>query len=146
LVVSRNTEVGLWVSVVLLVSIFIVYLRKTSREILLLALWLLIGSLGLALLRQEVYDHYFGFLYPAPFLIIAAALGEFKNEKSKKAVAAIALLIFILAFVGEHPFKYSPDRQLQRSMLIAEKIAQEAKGERFNLATISQTTNRDTYQ
>ncbi len=146
LLAARDKTLGMPLSLVLLIGGFIALLKKKNNEILLLLTWLLFGSVGLALLRQEVYDHYFGFLYPVPFLLLAAILSKIKDIQFQKLFSALSVIILTLAVIKESPIKDTPDRQLARSIIIAEKIAEEAKGERFNLATISETTNRDTYQ
>jgi 4-amino-4-deoxy-L-arabinose transferase-like glycosyltransferase len=44
---------------------------QISPAFLLLFLWLVTGVTGLGLYKQHIYDHYFGFLFPAVFLLTA---------------------------------------------------------------------------
>lgn len=140
LFVPKFPVVGLALSILLLLGLLITFLKKNSPQILLIILWLVFGVIGLALLRQDVYDHYFGFLFPMPFLLLAGIMQNL-NKKIVIGVGAILLLfnMFSLPILG------APNMQYPRSVLIAQKILEEAKGEKFHLAAIAETNNRDTY-
>ena len=45
-----------------------------------------------------------------------------------------------------NPLKYSPSRQLQRTVLVAEKIVEESAGDKFNIAVIAERNYEDAYQ
>ncbi len=131
-------------TLVIISLIFLVWLLKKkllSGAYGLLFLWLITGLVGISLYKGPVYDHYLGFLFPAPFLLIGAI-----TQKIPKVVSVLFLLyIAFISFQNNPPF-VSPNMQMPRSMQVAKVIQEKANGERFNLATISHLNNRDVYK
>lgn len=164
LVAGRNETIGSYLSVALLAGIVlslasILYnnkaRKKIGRPILLLLAWLGFAILGLSLYKQEIYDHYYGFFFPAPFLLLGG-LSQTLIEKAKVFRKIPRLSIYCLLFISfsvlvyanikVSPLKGSPNKQLQRSESVAEEILKESKGERFNLAVIAERNYEDGYQ
>jgi 4-amino-4-deoxy-L-arabinose transferase-like glycosyltransferase len=119
---------------------------------LMLAAWLGVALLGLGLYKQEIYDHYYGFFFAAPFLLIGGLIQEPFELLGKKMSFYVFFwtlaYIFILATAGFHnsPLKSPPNRQLPRTIEVAEKIQEEAEASRFNLAVIAERNYEDAYQ
>ena len=122
--------------------------QKEKAAYILLGSWLGFAILGLGLYKQEIYDHYYGFFFAAPFLLLAGLSQEIVKTKNKGAVILLAggLLFLSWANIKNNPLRYSTNRQLQRGMIVAEKIREESKGERFNLAVIAERNYEDGYQ
>ncbi len=124
--------------------LFLAWLLKKkllNRAYGLLFLWLTTGLVGISLYKGPVYDHYLGFLFPVPFLLIGAI-----TQKIPKIVSILFLVyIAFISFQNNPPF-VSPNMQMPRSMQVAKVIQEKANGERFNLATISHLNNRDVYK
>jgi len=109
--------------------------------------WLGFGILGLSFLNREIYDHYFGFLFPVPFLCLAG-LSEYLREKLGKfgsIFVSLGIIVLVAVNLLNNPLRHHPNRQLQRSKVVAEKILTEAKGEGFNLAVLAQRNYEDGY-
>lgn len=114
-------------------------------QLIVILLWLGFGLIGFGIYRQPVYDHYFGFLFPIPFLLTGLLLSRLYETKYK----IFAIIIFvILVFVNliNNPFKKEPNRLMARSQKVASKVIQESKGERFNIAVIADMNYEDGYQ
>ncbi len=146
---------GVILAVISLISSFFVITKKNSPKIYLLLLWLGFGCLGLALLRQDVYDHYFGFLFPAPFILLAGLTSYMKDFALRTRVwlgkrptiwdkwfVMMILLVFNLFTL---PVFKTPNMQYPRSVAIAQKIVEVSSGKPFHLATISESNNRDPF-
>ncbi len=154
LVTGRNELVGKWLSVAIVALLIWLVLTKKKELVyhatsyILLATWFGFALLGLGLYKQEIYDHYFGFFFAAPFLLVGGITADV--IKSKRRIISLALLIFCLLLLAVNlqnvPIKHSPNMQMQRSISVAKVIQEKANGERFNLATISERNNRDVYQ
>ncbi len=149
---ARNEAVG---SILfLLLTCFVIWIiakwKKLDLKIrlpfMMLFIWLGFSFLGLGFYKKEIYDHYLGFLFPAPFLLAAAMLQLLINNKKGKAVAFLMFSFLVIFNLLNTPIRHSPNFQMQRSMHIAEFIKEKSAGERFNIATISETGNRDVYQ
>ncbi len=148
LVAGTNLTLGEWVSLILILGLIFLLIRTRKPAIGLLAVWLGFALLGLGLYKQEIYDHYYGFFFAAPFLLLAA-VGEYLIAKNKRILKLLVWAIFaILVFVNllNNPFRYMPNRQLQRARDVAGKILQESGGQRFNLAVIAERNYEDGYK
>lgn len=155
LIAGRVQMAGVFVSVIFLLFIIWQIVEDLRKKVLLrnsnyliLLLWFLIGIFGLSRYKGDIFDHYMGFIFPAPFLL----LGAFSQEMLKsrylvlKMLLPIALVILIILNLLNLPLRYPPNRQLQRAQEIATFIKNKAGSERLNLATLSDLNNRDVYQ
>ncbi len=157
MIAASNEIYGKWVAVVYLCGVLWVIARfkslrlkeKKNSAFLLLFVWLGISLLGLGLYKQEIYDHYYGFFFPAIFIFLGGFVEVF-FEKRKFSLMHIILgiVLFVLVVVNfqNNPLKYPPNNQMRRAQVVAEKISQEAKGEKFNLAVIAERNYEDGYQ
>jgi len=155
LVAGHNETAARWLSmaiVILLVWLALFRWKKLSARsravYYLLLTWLGFALLGLGVYKQHIYDHYYGFFFAAPFLLLGGLLGEITKKwpKSGKIMAGLVFAGLVFINLQNSPLKYPPNRQLQRSIEVAEKIEQEAGGERFNLAVIAERNYEGAYQ
>ncbi len=149
LVAGKNIYLG--VLVILISLLFLVFLYRNkilSHPYVLLLTWLVIGVLGASYYKGPVYDHYLGFLFPVPFLLMGA-ISQFvfksKNMFFKIVLSLVLILITIISFKNNPPI-VDPTMQLPRSIAVAKIIQEKANGQPFNLATISDLNNRDVYE
>lgn len=159
---GKNEIAGKWVTLGIILSAFCVFVTKfkTLRErrrdpYFLLFSWLGVAFIGFGVYKQEIYDHYYGVIFAAPFLLIGGLFQDIKEWASsqKKAIEVIVLAI-LLSFVAylavlnlqENPLKYEPNRQLQRTKQITAKMVEEAQGERFNIAVVAERNYEGAYQ
>jgi len=144
LLAGKNTFFGFWISLTVLLSgVYFLIKNKLKRikikssAVLLLA-WIFVGLLGMGLYKQHIYDHYFGFLFPAIFLTLAVILGKLSYLKRWGEFLSLGffLLVLVLSLI-EIPLKYPPNYQMQKTAEISQKIAGEAKARPFNLGLIA---------
>lgn len=112
-------------------------IARLDKRSLLVLIWLTFGVILFGFYRKPIYDYYFGFMFPLPFLLVGNLLSSLL---SKKHFAYLALLIFILLVVlnlSGHPFRYSPNRQLAQVRHISEFVLEKAEGKPFNFALIT---------
>lgn len=115
---------------------------------LILFVWLGVSLLGLSQYKQEIYDHYYGFFFPAPFILIGA-LSEEIMRKYRWVLGPLLLLgIFYLLFINiaNSPLKYPPNRQLARSEAVAKEIELWSAGREFNFTVIAERNYEGAYQ
>jgi 4-amino-4-deoxy-L-arabinose transferase-like glycosyltransferase len=112
-------------------SLFIFLRRKFTPEFILVLVWLFVGLIGLGLYKQHIYVHYYGFLFPAPFLL----LGFLMDKLSR--LRGIVFLSLVIYFLFTSPFRSSANFQLQRTRDIAEFITQDTADRPFNLGLLS---------
>lgn len=148
LVTASNVLVGGWAALILVLSGLFLLIKTKKPAIILLLTWLGFALLGLGLYKQEIYDHYYGFFFAAPFLILGG-ISEYLVQKKKLVLdLSIAAVVIVLVFVnvGKNPLRYPPNKQLQRSQVVATKILEEAKGKPFNLAVLAERNYEDGYR
>lgn len=129
-------------SVALLVKqIFDARKKKKATAMLQLVLvlfWLIFGVLFFGIYKRQIYDYYFGFMFPLPFLLSANLLVFIwrRNVVLKMLSAAAILLLLILNLQGI-PFRFEPNRQLHQMETIAQFVNEKTDGKPFNFALIT---------
>lgn len=151
---GKNEILGKWVALALVggVALVVKDIRKLGRNqkfgILILVLWLLVAFVGLGLYKQEIYDHYYGFFFVAPFMLFGGVARILISRAKIRGWWIVgSLLVFITYFnFLENPLRYSPNNQLGRTRQVAEKIQSEADGMPFNLAVLAERNYEAAYQ
>ncbi|MCJ7805588.1 glycosyltransferase family 39 protein, partial [Patescibacteria group bacterium] len=148
LVAGTDITAGGWVALLLFLGLLFLLIKTRKHVYGLLSVWLGFAFLGLGLYKQTIYDHYYGFFFAAPFLLLGG-IGEYLVARNKQILKLSVWAIFaVLVFINllYNPFRYEPNRQLQRAEDVARKILQESGGQRFNLAVIAQQNYEDGYK
>ena len=137
------------VSGLVILPLLIAFWKKFKGEALkwsnlALGIWLFIGLLGLSLYKQNVYDHYLGFLNPVPYLL----LGYFVYLKNRLVNIGLIVLVLVLAVVNfsQSPLKDPPQNQLYRTQEIAKYVISESGEKPFNFALIAKSNYDAAYQ
>lgn len=122
------------------------FLNEKTAGLIFLLIWFGTGLLGLGNYKQHIYDHYFGFFFPVPFLLTGWVLVKIYNRRFIGKIVSIVLVIF-LAFLAikELPLRYPPNRQLQRTQTIARFVLAKTEGKPFNLSLIAERNYDEAY-
>jgi len=129
------------------ISYFSIKEKKRRLEACFLIIWLLIGVLGLSLYQQTIFDHYFGFLNPIPFLLIGIFLWILWRRNflfRGVAVSFFGLLIFIN--FANFPLKSEPNYQLKKTKFITEEVIKLSEDRPFNFALMAKNNYDDAYE
>lgn len=118
--------------------------KEKSKIAIIIALWGVIGLVGIGLLKQAVYDHYFGFLFPLPFILFGLLFQELYSRKSKVA-AIIILVVLVYLSIKESPIGYPAQNQLKRVQEIDTSIIADSNGKPFNFALIAKQNYEEGY-
>lgn len=134
---GKNELFGLAVSIVffslLVVEIFHQLRTKKYQPFsIVLLLWYLSGLVGLALYKQHVYDHYFGFLFPVVYLLFSYLL-----SKLPRFITYICLVILTIFSFLQNPFRWQPPRQLATTIAIDQSILDKSNNQPFNFALLA---------
>lgn len=113
--------------------------KKITPEFLFVLIWLFAGLVGLGLYKQHIYVHYYGFLFPVPFILLGFLFKSLKTGLSARLLSLTIFLSVFIIFIQANPFNFSANLQLQRTTEIAEFITDQSKGLNFNLALLSKT-------
>jgi 4-amino-4-deoxy-L-arabinose transferase-like glycosyltransferase len=146
LVAGKSVIAGFWSAIGVLVLLFwsaVAFpiqsgLATKKKAYFLILTWIFIGVLGMGLYKQHIYDHYFGFLFPAVFLLVALALERlWPMNKIGRFLALAGLLGLSLFSLWESPLRYPPSGQAERTAAVCQKIIEESRGKPFNLGMIA---------
>lgn len=122
----------------ILATVFLV--RIKNRLVLLLFLtWFILGIFLFGFYKKPIYDYYFGFMFPLPFLLIGNVLSKlfhFKWGILKTVSVAVFVALFLYNLSGA-PFRYEPNRQKDQVRKISEFILSKASGKPFNFALLT---------
>ncbi len=131
-----------WLGAVLaalgLLSLFLLFCRRQKTDLFFL-FWIVIGLTGVSFYTGDLHDHYLGFLFPFPFLLLG---GLFHHGWQSFRLPAVLSLFLVFAFNFANLDQVAgrgPNYQIERSRQIGESIAQRALGTNFNLSLISPT-------
>lgn len=119
-----------------------------THAFLILFLWIGCAMGGLALYKQEIYDHYYGFFFTAPFILLGGLLWSLR-QKTKlwgTIFGLVVTLLLTILMLQKSPLASPPSRQLQRSVAVAKFVQEQAKGEKFNFAVIAERNYEGAYQ
>lgn len=139
---GENAAITLILSVLIILALF-----RKGWPTFALGTWLFVGLLGVSFYQKDIYDHYLGFLNPAPFLLFGS-LASFKISKKILATVFLGLIIVALTFVNfqKSPLQNSPPNQLKRTQDVARFIINQSEGKPFNFALLAERNYDAAYQ
>lgn len=137
LLAAKFDAVGPYVSVVFFVLLILILFKNKfspdqKRKYFLCLIWFFGGLTGLALYKQHIYDHYFGFIFPVIFILIGLGI-----NRVGKVLGSLLLIVFVYFSLLQNPFRWSPPRQLQTTEAITSSIVQSSRGKPFNFALLA---------
>lgn len=136
-----NIELWYWGTLILaFTSIVALFFVKDKLKILLLGLWLFFGVVLFGFYKKSIYDYYFGFMFPLPFLLVGNLLSQIWEYKTIKVGAVISVLIFMSLMainISGNPFRTEPNKQKDQAQHISEFVLSQTGGKPFNFALIT---------
>lgn len=109
--------------------------------------WIGLGILGLGIYKQHIYAHYFGFLFPAVYLLIGYLLSFLWSKHLVFKLAGLLSLAFLVFMaISNSPLKYAPNYQMARTQKVVEEILQESGGAEFNFGLIAKQNYDESYR
>ncbi|MBI3282727.1 glycosyltransferase family 39 protein [Candidatus Curtissbacteria bacterium] len=109
-------------------------------------IWFLGGLAGLRFYTGQVFDYYFGFMFPAPFLLLGLVISLFWHQKAIRAVAVLITLAAVVFFIRNSPFKFPPNRLIDQTDHVADFVIEKSAGEPFNFALITDSNSDHAYR
>jgi 4-amino-4-deoxy-L-arabinose transferase-like glycosyltransferase len=112
----------------------------------LIVLWLIIGVGLFGFYKKSIYDYYFGFMFPLPFLIVGVFLKNLWANKIGKILTLFIFLTLILLNSLTLPFKTPANRQLSQMEEIARVVADKTGNKPYNFALIAGSNSDYAYR
>lgn len=149
LLTPENITAGKYLSWFLIAFIGLSFVKNhnpNKRDLLFTVTWLGVGLVGLGLYKQHIYVHYYGFLYPAMYLLFGFALRYLWKWRLGKFAAAGLVIWLLVINIAKNPQFYEPNLQLQRTGEITDFIISQSGGNPYNLALVSKTNYDASYR
>jgi len=129
-------------AILLSLIIFTLLIYWIIKRKIILAVWIIVGLVGLSFYQNGIYDHYLGFLNPAPYLLLGSLLAL---RKFKWVIAGLAIIITIVN-LQKNPLVNPPNNQLKKTQDIANFIIKESEDKPFNFALLAKNNYDSAYQ
>lgn len=109
------------------------------KKLTLLSVWFFLGIFIFGFYKKPIYDYYFGFLFPIPFLLIGNALAFLISHKNTnfRTLAIASFLLLVIINLSGIPFRFSPNRQKAQVEKIAQFVVEKTDRKPFNFALIT---------
>jgi 4-amino-4-deoxy-L-arabinose transferase-like glycosyltransferase len=122
-------------------SVIVLLKNKNKLAVLMTMSWLVFGVVLFGFYKKPIYDYYFEFMFPLPFLLIGNLISFLYDNKKIKTLGKIVSVIFFLFLFGLNlyglPFKYPANRQKDQMKGIADFILSKTNNKPFNFALIT---------
>lgn len=103
----------------------------------LLFLWLIFGVGLFGLYKKSIYDYYFGFMFPLPFLIVGILLKSLWKNILGKVLSILTLLILLWLNNLTPPYTLPANGQVNQMESIASSVLSKTDNKPFNFALIT---------
>lgn len=121
--------------------------KQQDFPFLLITVWLVIGIFGMAAYKLTVFDHYFGFLNPAAFLLFGLVISAvWQKNKIGMVVSVIIILGLMILNLLQTPVRSAPNKQLERTQKIAQIVISQTQSRPYNFALIAKNNYDAAYQ
>lgn len=123
--------------------VFLLWKRfKTERsnfyQLLLLFIWFFFGVVIFGFYKKPIYDYYFEFLFPLPFLIVSNFFVFLWQKKLiYKIITFLVLIYLVTVSLMGIPFRFPPNQQLAQTKEIADFVLGKTNNKSFNFALIT---------
>ncbi|MCL5746900.1 MAG: glycosyltransferase family 39 protein [Patescibacteria group bacterium] len=116
--------------------------NKDFNKYFLFLIWFLFGILLFGFYKKPIYDYYFAFMFPLPFILVGNLIVFLYGETGKflrvtKYLGLLVLLVVVLLNLKGYPFQYQPNRQLNQMKTISAFVVSKTGEKPFNFALIT---------
>ena len=108
--------------------------------------WFLGGLLGLEYYTGQIFDYYFGFMFPAPFLLAGLVFSLFWKKDFFKIAAIATTVVAIIWFAQNGFYTKPPNRLINQTETVADFVIEKSGGEPFNFALITDQNSDHAYR
>lgn len=149
---AKNEPAGQIVTAALSIELLFLLLKinkvNKNKSLYIITIWLVSGLIGFGIYKQHIYDHYFGFLFAIPFLLLGVVSENLSNNlKSFGKYVVGAMILYLVAInLQNSPLLQTPNNQLQRASEVSNKVLEVVDNKPFNLAVLAEQNYEDGYR
>ncbi len=142
------TEIVFWV--LSIGSVFLLAKNwQNERKRLVLSICVIWFLGGLAVLRfysGQIFDYYFGFMFPAPFFVFGTLAGEYWRKNIFKLIFISFTIFASVLFLNRSFWQNPPNRLINQTQTIADFVIQKSGGKPYNFALMSDHNSDHAYR
>lgn len=109
-------------------------------------IWFIGGLAGLRFYTGQIFDYYFGFMFPAPFLLAGLAISLVWFQKAARVAVVATTVVAIIFFINNSSLKFPPNRLIDQTADVADFVIEKSEGELFNFALITDSNSDHAYR
>lgn len=109
-------------------------------------IWFAIGLFSIRLYTGEIYDYYYGSIFPAPFLAFAALISLVWHKTAAKFIVFLLVAGVIIYFVMHSVFTTAPNSQIEQTKNIVSVVIEKTNSKPFNFALMSEHNSDHAYR
>lgn len=161
--IAAHLNITIWYFATILlglasVFVFILYFKEAAKRrdvnflrLSLLFIWFFLGILIFGFYKKPIYDYYFGFIFPLPFLLVGNLISTIYDSSAflkikGKAIAIVILLVLVGINLWGIPFRFSANKQKDQAEKISNFVLSKTEGKPFNFALITLGNSDHTYR
>ncbi len=149
LLLGRQLIYSTIAAVIIAVLSFWAFFGKPKKDpaLLILFTWIGVAILGLGIYKQHIYAHYFGFLFPAVYILTGFLLSLLLQKAKMLKIFALALFACLIYYATAYsPLRQAPNNQLQRTQKAVDLVIKESNNQEFNFGLIAKQNYDESYR
>lgn len=104
------------------------------------------GLFLIRLYQGEVYDYYYGAIFPAPFFLAGVLIKKVWKNNFSKLIVCLTIAIIFATFVKNGFYFGKPNNLIRQTEDISDLIIEKSQGKTFNFALISKSNSDYAYR
>jgi len=108
--------------------------------------WFLGGLLFLKYYTGQIFDYYFGFIFPAPFFLAGLVFSLGWQKTLFKIPIVLITLISLTYFAQNGFYKTEPNKLINQTETVADFVIEKSQGQPYNFALITDSNSDHAYK
>ncbi|OGD92729.1 hypothetical protein A2697_01020 [Candidatus Curtissbacteria bacterium RIFCSPHIGHO2_01_FULL_41_44] len=109
-------------------------------------IWFLVGLLSLRFYSGQLFDYYFGFMFPAPFLLTGLVFSVVWQKNILKIASIIFTTAALIYFIANGFYRFPPNQLIKQTEDVANFVVEKSEGNPFNFALITDHNSDHAYR
>jgi hypothetical protein len=118
--------------------------KKTVFAIALI--WFVGGLAAVRLYAGQIFDYYFGFMFPAPFLLYGLVVYLMWQKNVLRLLAVGLTALSVVFFLSNAFYRNPPNKLIDQTEKVADVVIEKSEGKPFNFALISDHNSDHAYK
>ncbi len=109
-------------------------------------IYFVIGLFLIRSYRGEIYDYYYGAIFPAPFFLSGVLIKQVWKNNYSKLIACLVVGVIFVTFIKNGFYFGMPNNLIKQTEDISDLIIEKSEGKTYNFALISKSNSDFAYR